>query len=63
MTKVLAHKGTGTNTTGRCIHCSKSVILVKFMNYPSTWFHTHTGFKACAGGTEAEVAEIPDDED
>jgi len=49
--------GEGTAERGRCRHCGESVILVRFMNYPDTWFHTNTRFLACEGGqTEAEVA-------
>ena len=51
-------EGEGTAERGRCRHCGESVILVKFMNYPDTWFHTNTRFLACQGGkTEAEPEE------
>ena len=52
-----ATEGEGTAERGRCRHCGESVILVTFMNYPDTWFHTNTRFLACRGDkTEAEVA-------
>jgi len=56
--KVLAiepTEGEGTAKRGRCRHCSEALVLVRFMNYPDTWFHTNTRFLACEGGaTEAE---------
>ena len=51
-------EGEGTAERGRCRHCGASVILVRFMNYPDTWFHTNTRFLSCEGGqTEAEPEE------
>lgn len=55
--KVLAMtmEGAGSNERARCRHCDKAVILVKFENYPDTWFHTTTGFLVCGDG-ESEAA-------
>lgn len=50
-------EGAGSNERARCRHCDKAVILVKFENYPDTWFHTTTGFLVCGDG-EAEAAPM-----